>query len=113
MSMQYAKIVSALKSENTSVNIYICFYYIDKDINCGYSYNRLSEMLLTSTNNLCFGSKMVYPIMLQFLYIKLMFNLGCHGHGFFPGGLFVCLFLLTSVDKCSQGNVKTYTCACK
>ena len=44
----------------------------------GTRYNRLSEAVLTSTHNLCFGAKIrkkVYPCKPQFYYIKV----GCKG----------------------------------
>ena len=43
----------------------------------GTRWNRLSEAVLTSTHNLCFGAKIrkVYPCKPQFYYIKV----GCKG----------------------------------
>ena len=51
------------------------FLTFAQNINCGYT---LTEAVLTSTHNLCFGAKIrkkVYPCKPQFYYIKV----GCKG----------------------------------
>ena len=56
----------------------IFFLFLLKTWIVGSRYNRLSEAVLTSTHNLCFGAKIrkkVYPCKPQFYYIKV----GCKG----------------------------------
>ena len=56
----------------------IYFIFLLKTLVVVTRWNRLSEAVLTSTHNLCFGAKIrynVYPRIPQFYYIKV----GCKG----------------------------------
>ena len=50
------------------------FLIFAQNIVCGYTLDRLSEAVLPSTHNLCFGAKIrknVYPCKPEFYYIKV------------------------------------------
>ena len=76
---QYFTAVKNVHFQMKFVNIFLIFA---QNIDCGYTLDfdlrRVSEAVLTSTHNLCFGAKIrknVYPCKPQFYYIKV----GCKG----------------------------------
>ena len=76
--MQYAAIFHGCKNDNFQMKKVDDFLIFAQNIDRGYTFNRLSEAVLTSTHNLCFRAKIrknVYPCKPQFYYIKV----GCKG----------------------------------
>ena len=76
--MQYTAIFQGCKNVHFQMKNYNIFLIFAQIIDCGYPLERLSEAVLTSTHNLCFGAKIrknVYPCKPQFYYIKV----GCKG----------------------------------
>ena len=57
MSVQYTAIFHGCKNDNFQMNIFDIFLIFAKNIDCGYTFERLSEAVLTSTHNLCFRAK--------------------------------------------------------
>ena len=73
--MQYEAISKSGKNDIFRCKNVIFFLTFAQNIDCGYT---LTEAVLTSTHNLCFGAKIrkkVYPCKPQFYYIKV----GCKG----------------------------------
>ena len=63
--------LSALKIENFIRKALMFFLFL---LDCGYTLERLTEAVLTSTHNLCLGAKLrkiVCPCIPQFFYIKV------------------------------------------
>ena len=63
------------KTENFQIKNSDVFHISAKNIDCGTRYNRLGEMVLTSTHNLCFWAEIrknnVYSCKPQFYHIKV------------------------------------------
>ena len=73
--MQYTTIFHGCKNVHFPMKIVNIFLIFAQNIYCGYT---LSEAFLTSTHNLCFGTKLrknVYPRKPQVYFIKV----GCKG----------------------------------
>ena len=73
--MQYTAIFHGCKNVNFQMKFFNIFV---QNIDCGYTLEPPQEAVLTSTQNLCFGAKIinnVYPCKPQFYYVKV----GCKG----------------------------------
>ena len=57
LPMQHTDIFSQLKIENFHEKSFDNFHSFAQNIDCGYTLEPPSEAVLTSTHNLCFGSK--------------------------------------------------------
>ena len=79
--MQYTAIFHDCNNVHFQMIFFIMFLMFAQNIDCGYTLeppqNRLSEAVLTSTHNLCFGSKkrkIVYPCKPQLYNIKVVYK---------------------------------------
>ena len=55
--MRYKEIFSSCKNRKLHWKNFDIFNSFAKNIDCGYTLDMLDEAVLTSTHNLCFGSK--------------------------------------------------------
>ena len=76
--MQYTVIFHGCKNVIFQMIFFNIFLIFAQNIDCGYTLEPPTEVVLTSTHNLCFEAKIkkkVYPCKPQFYYIKV----GCKG----------------------------------
>ena len=74
----YSSFCTCKNDENFIGKILIILIFFAQNVDCGYTLDHLGEAALTSTHNLCFGSKIrkVYPCKPQFYFI----NVGYKGY---------------------------------
>ena len=55
--MQYTAIFHGRKNDNFQLKLFDYVHTFAQNIDCGYTFLRLSDAVLTSTHNLCFRAK--------------------------------------------------------